>query len=152
MTGLGYGELPPLRRDELPGHVTMVFDGRCGMCTRSARYLAWLAGSGPIGSPDPRVDVLASQAPGVLDRLDLGADDAARAVWTIGGEPRIAVGGPRSIALAIAVGRRSTLPLLPLRLLPVAWLLDAIYGWIAEHRSWFPGELPWCEAHPGRCP
>ena len=148
---LGYGELPSLRRDELPDHVTIVFDGRCGMCTRSARYLARIAGVGPIGAADRRVDVLASQQADVLERLALDPGDAARAVWTIGGEPRIAVGGPRSIALAVAVGRRSTVPLLPLRLPPVTWLLDAIYAWVAEHRQWFPGETPWCEQHPGRC-
>ena len=136
---INYGELPI----ERPGSAVVVFDGHCGMCTRSARLLTRL---------DRReaLELVASQAPGVLDRTGVTEHEAEVAAWTVapGGTK---VGGARAIALALAVGRGARWPVLPWKLPLAPWVLDRIYQFVADHRGWFPGETPWCDAHPGQC-
>ncbi|NND75369.1 MAG: DUF393 domain-containing protein [Ilumatobacter sp.] len=141
-----YGSLP----NTLPQHLTLVFDGRCGFCTRSARWMRRLT------SPD-RVDVVAGQDIAVGERFGLDATRVASAVWAVapGGGADVLVGGARAIALALAVGRRARWPLMawrtPLRLLRVPWLLDRVYAAVAANRHRLPGDEPWCAAHPDRC-
>ncbi|MDX2378182.1 MAG: DUF393 domain-containing protein [Acidimicrobiia bacterium] len=127
------GELPR----PVPEMVTVVFDGNCGMCTRSARLLSRI---------DRRnaVEIAASQAPGVRDRFGLSVAETDAVAWTVtldGGR----VGGARAIGLALAVATGSRVPLLAWRVPGMPWLLDRIYDFVARHRTWFPGETPWCE-------
>ena len=136
---IDYGELP----EERPTSAVVVFDGHCGMCTRSARLLTRLDRRGAL-------ELVASQAPGVLDRTGVTESEAEVAAWTV------APDGTRSavlaaIALALAVGRGARWPTLPWRLPLAPWVLDRVYQFVADHRSWFPGETPWCDAHPGEC-
>lgn len=100
-----------------------------------------------------RIDVVASQAHGLLARTGLTADQANRAVWFAptsdhAFEP---VGGPRAVALFFAVSRQTKIPLLPVRTRWSTWLLDRAYEWIARHRHRFPGMTPWCTSHPDAC-
>ncbi len=144
-------ELPIRRTMALPASAVLLFDGGCGMCTRSARTLARLAGASELDTDGERVDIVPSQRLGVLDRTGVTAEQAAESVWTVTASPTIVVGGPRSIALAIAVGRRQRWPLWPFAVPGVGWLLDRIYALIAANRGKFPGETPWCAQHPERC-
>ena len=134
-----YGTLPAQR----PESAIVVFDGHCGMCTRSARLLRRLDRRAAL-------ELVASQTPGALDRTGVSASEAEVAAWTVTPDGS-KVGGARAIALALAVGRGVRWPVLPWKLPLAPWVLDRVYRFVAEHRSWFPGETPWCEAHPGEC-
>jgi predicted DCC family thiol-disulfide oxidoreductase YuxK len=96
-----------------------------------------------------RVDVVAAQAHGVWARTGLTREQTDRAAWTVAGDS--VAGGPRGVALMLAVAWNSRLPFLPFKIPGVPWLLDRLYGWIADHRRRFPGETPWCVAHPDEC-
>ena len=128
-----FGELPR----SMPDIVTIVFDGRCGMCTRSARLLARFDRRGAV-------EIAASQAPGVRDRFGLSVAETDAAAWAVTFEG-VRVGGARAIGLALAVATGSRVPILAWRVPGMAWLLDVAYGFVARHRTWFPGETPWCE-------
>ena len=92
---------------------------------------------------------MASQAHGVRERTHLTDDQTERAAWTVAGDVR--AGGPRGVALFLAVAWGSTLPLLPWRIPLVPVVLDRLYEVIARNRARFPGETPWCLAHPDAC-
>ena len=92
---------------------------------------------------------MAAQAHGVLERTGLTSDQTDRAVWTVAGDVR--TGGPRAVALMLAVAWNSAMPMLPFRLPGVPWLLDRLYGVIAANRHRLPGTTPWCVEHPGAC-
>ena len=96
-----------------------------------------------------RVDVVAAQAHGVWERTGLIEAQTDRAAWTVAGDS--VVGGPRGVALMLAVAWNSKIPLLPFRLPGVPSLLDRLYELIASNRQRLPGETPWCLAHPGEC-
>ena len=122
--------------------LVIVIDGHCGMCARSARFLRRLDRS-------DRLSIVAAQVPGVRDRSGLSVEQTDAMVWAVGdGEP---VGGARAIGLALATARGSSWPLWPWHVPGVPWLLDRIYRFVADHRSWFPADEPWCDQHPGRC-
>lgn len=145
------GDLPLRRSDPLSTHAVLLFDGGCGMCTRSARALAWLCGAAELDTDGERVDIVPSQRPGLLERTGVTSEQAATSVWTVTASPTIVVGGPRAIALAVAIGRQQRWPMWPFVVPGVGWLLDRIYALIAANRGKFPGETPWCQQHPERC-
>lgn len=96
-----------------------------------------------------RIDIVASQAHGVRERTGLTYDQTDRAAWTVSGD--VSVGGPRGVALMVAIVWRTRLPLLLWKLPFVPAALDRLYEVIARHRGRFPGETPWCVAHPDDC-
>jgi len=96
-----------------------------------------------------RVDVVAAQAHGIWERTGLSEAQTDRAVWTVAGDS--VAGGPRGVALMLAVAWNSKIPMLPFKLPGVPWLLDRLYGWVASNRRRLSGETPWCVAHPGEC-
>ncbi|MEM8621186.1 MAG: DCC1-like thiol-disulfide oxidoreductase family protein [Actinomycetota bacterium] len=143
-------DLPLGRDDSLPDSAVLLFDGDCGMCTRSARLLLKLVGASTLDSDGERVDIVPSRRPGVLQRTGVTAEQASASVWTVADDSTV-VGGPAAIALAIAIGRQQRWPLWPFAVPGVQWLLDRIYAAIAANRGRFPGETPWCEQHPEHC-
>lgn len=136
--GVDYGTLPAVT----PERLTLVIDGRCGMCTRSAHFLSRL-------DRDARIELVPSQGEGVLERTGVTQQEAELAAWALGDDVR--VGGARAIALALAVARQSRWPRWPWRIPGMPWILDRVYRFVANHRSWFPAETPWCEQYPGEC-
>lgn len=125
------------------GAVTLIFDGRCGFCTRSVGWLTRLDRAG-------RVEALASQQPGLTERFGLTPDDVAGAVWAFDGRGRRYRGaGAVNAALSAALGR--SLPVLIYRLPVIRQIQDSAYAFVARHRSRFPGVRSWCEDHPGAC-
>jgi predicted DCC family thiol-disulfide oxidoreductase YuxK len=96
-----------------------------------------------------RVDVVAAQAHGVRERTGLTKDQTDRAAWTV--TDAVQAGGPRSVALFLAVAWQSKLPLFIFRVPGAGWLLDRIYGVIAANRRRLPGMTPWCVSHPDAC-
>lgn len=146
----------------------VVFDGRCGMCTRAA---AWIKGK----DRHCRLTFHPYQGDGVLERFGLSEEAARTAVWAF--SPRAAgvgagVGsgvGSDSAATdslhnyssghsgAAAVNRVLDTAF-GLRIFSAAygvpgvtWLQDRAYRWVAVNRHRFRGVTPWCDAHPGDC-
>lgn len=93
--------------------------------------------------------MVAAQAIGVRERTGLSPAQTERAAWTVA--EGVCVGGPRAVALFVAVAWDSRLPLVVWRLPGVPWLLDRIYEWVARNRHRFPGRTPWCVTHPEAC-
>lgn len=97
-----------------------------------------------------RVEFVASQQHGVLDRTGVTADEADVAAWAVGADGS-KVGGARGVALALAVGRDTALPTLPWKVPAVPWVLDRVYEFVARNRTRLPGDTPWCVEHDGEC-
>ncbi|GEC98991.1 hypothetical protein KVA01_11460 [Kocuria varians] len=125
----------------------VVFDGNCGFCTRAVGWAQKL-------DRGHRVELHASQVPGVLDRFGVTPEQADAAVWAVREEWGVgghAVGGAHAVAVVLdtALGIHVTERVYGLPLIGRA--LEAAYRWVAEHRRHFPGVTPWCEQHPGQC-
>ena len=114
---------------------TVVYDGDCGFCTASARWLERRI--------DPSVRVEMSQA------LDLGSlgltdDEAAAAAWFVDSD------GSRYRGHA-AVGRSLQHMSLPYRVVgwiiqrpPVSWIAAPVYRLVATYRHRLPGATDSC--------
>lgn len=123
--------------------LVILFDGRCGICTRAA---CWLQTRDQHG----RLRPIPNQRPGILARFGLTRDQVDRAVWLIdlAGEQRLEAGAAVNRALLELggawpwVGRALCLP-------PLNWAEEAAYRWVAAHRGrlarW--GLAPACD-HP----
>ena len=93
--------------------------------------------------------MVAAQAPGVRERTRLSVEQTERAAWTVIDDIR--AGGPRSVALMLAVAWNTKLPMLVFRIPGAGWVLDRVYETIAANRHRLPGVTPWCDAHTGGC-
>ncbi len=126
----------------VPDHVTVIFDGTCGFCTRSIRYLHRLDRHDRITSIACQV---AKEDPG----FELGNIDCGKSVWAIAADGREAADQAATLIASVLLQKRwpVTLGKLP----GVRHTLAFGYHWIARHRHRFPGDTPWCSAHPGSC-
>ena len=125
----------------------LVFDGRCGVCTRSAEWLRRRDRRG-------RIRLHPSQRPGVLERFGVTEAEAAAAVWAFetgasGAPSRHRGAAAINRALDVALGVRLLMPFYRLPLIRQAQ--DRGYRWVAEHRHRLRGTTPWCTAHPEDC-
>lgn len=123
-------------------HLDLIFDGRCGFCTRAVGWVHRL-------DRHRRISTHAYQEPDVLERFGLTESQAHTAVWAVvGGTPSA---GAAAVAetLDTALGTRIFGKLY--RIPPVRTAQDRVYQWVADHRGKFPGVTPWCECHPENC-
>ena len=120
----------------------LIFDGRCGFCTRAVGWARKLDRHGCINTH-------AYQERGVLERFDLTESQAHTAVWAVVGGTKSAGAAAVADTLDSALGTRVFGMLY--RVPPVRILQDRVYLWVADHRGKFPGVTPWCEQHPGAC-
>lgn len=118
---------------------TLVYDGRCGFCTRSAEFLAWL-------DRWKRLEIVPWQEPGTLARAGLTREEVCSAAWLVFRGRRYRGAGAVNAALSLATG----LPVFSwLYSLPgLRELEDAVYAWVAANRSSLPGVKPYC-SRPG---
>ncbi len=128
MTGPGAARFDP----EVP---ILVYDGDCGFCTSSARWVAARAGD--------RIDVKPWQALD-LDQLGLTEAEVTSAAYVV--EPdRTRLAGHRAVAATL-----STLgwPWKPLGWVmarpPVSWLAAPVYRAVAANRYRLPGATDAC--------
>jgi predicted DCC family thiol-disulfide oxidoreductase YuxK len=118
---------------------TLLFDGDCGFCTSSARWLERHAPSGAIVQPWQRAD---------LERIGISEQACRDAVQWVDEDRRSA--GPVAFAdyaktstaawraIGVLVGSRVGLR--------VGW---PVYRWISRNRGRLPGRTPECRRGPG---
>jgi predicted DCC family thiol-disulfide oxidoreductase YuxK len=126
-----------------PDHVTVVFDGHCGFCTRSIRYLHRLDRHG-------RVTSVACQVAQREGRHGMEGVDCGDSAWALTADGRREAGGQAATLIASALLQR-TWPVTVGRLPGIRHALAGGYRLIANNRHRFPGDTPWCGANPGRC-
>ena len=128
-----------------PSRPILVFDGDCGFCTTSARFLVrWVVRrhSNPASSwyvpsvqPWQRLD---------LAELGLTPDECRTAVQWVDEEGRVA-SGHKAIAAALRAGHRVWRPVGTLLVAPgFGWLAERLYSWVSDHRYALPGGTPAC--------
>lgn len=114
----------------------LVFDGDCGFCTASARWIeARLPGGEVEVEPWQALD---------LDELGLTEHDVSTAAWWIDGDGRsrrghLAIGHALIAAGGVwaLIGRLMTIP-------PVSWLARPAYALVARYRHRLPGATDAC--------
>jgi predicted DCC family thiol-disulfide oxidoreductase YuxK len=113
---------------------TLVYDGDCGFCTTSVRWL---------GALRLRVDHVVAWQHADLPALGLTQQQCEEAVQLV--EPGRTSSG--HVALARLLLRSQWWwRVLGLLLLtpPVSWVARLVYRWVAEHRDLMPGGTPAC--------
>lgn len=133
--------------------VDLVFDGKCGLCTRIALWLQRVDRRG-------RVEIHPLQRPGVLGRFGLTEQEALGAAWAfrrpvVTGAPVRSTAphrGAAAVNLTLDAVFGTCLFSTIYRLPGIWWLQDRGYQWIADHRYMLKGVTPWCAQHPEDCP
>lgn len=122
---------------------TLIFDGRCGMCTRAVNRLAGWDRTGGL-------EIEPLQKPGIADRLGVCPERLPESAWWLDSSGDVFAGAhAMNAALSAALG--TPLPVRIYRLPGVRAAQDAVYRWVAAHRYRFRGVTPLCEAEPQRC-
>lgn len=130
-----------------PGTVVVsLFDGQCGVCTRSARWIGQR-------DPDGRIERLDLRDPDAAERFPGLSPDAVRAhMHAIDTTGRIHVGIDGVIAVFHELPRWWVVASV-LRIPGIHALARLGYGWFARNRLWFnrflpvpPGEAPCTDA------
>lgn len=121
----------------------LVYDGWCGVCTRSAGWLE---------SRDNRrrIRALPSQTPGLIERLGLSREQVDATAWVIDrAGRRFSEGDAINLCLS-ALDRPWRYLALPYALPAIRLLERRFYRWFAHNRGRFAriGSLPAC-ARPG---
>ena len=123
----------------------LVFDGDCGFCTTSARFLVrWVVrrhrhSAGPSSEPSvqpwQRLD---------LAELGLTPDQCRTAVQWVGKDGQVA-SGHEAIAEVLRAGHPLWRPVGALMVAPgLSRLAGCLYSWISDHRYALPGGTPAC--------
>ncbi|MHB8274462.1 MAG: thiol-disulfide oxidoreductase DCC family protein [Dermatophilaceae bacterium] len=125
------------RLSHMPGRSVLVFDGDCGFCTTSARFLhRWVVRDRSTRVvPWQRLD---------LDELGLTADQCRAAVQWVGQAGQVA-SGHTAVAAALRSGHPVWRPVGALLVAPgFSWLAARLYAWVVAHRDALPGGTPAC--------
>ncbi len=131
------------RTFDVPDRLTVIFDGNCGFCTRSIRYLDKLDRNRRITSMPCQV---AKRDPA----FRLGDINCGESAWGIAPDDQAEAGG-QAAALVAAVLLQRRWPITLGRRRGVRHALAVGYRWVARNRHRFPGDTPFCTAHPGAC-
>lgn len=124
-----------------PHQLLVVFDGRCGVCSRIARRMVGLDRRG-------RVAWMPSQRAGLPAAIGLGDADVAAAAWAVTREGARLRGAPAMLAGldATLLGGRAHLAGIH-RVPGLRQALDAGYAWFARNRGRFGGTAA-CDVRP----
>ena len=121
----------------------LIFDGKCGMCTRARNGLLRLNRTG-------RLRTEPMQKPGISERLGLAAERLPESSWWLDSSGAVFAGAEAmNAALSTAVG--TGLPLLIYRTPGIGAIQEIIYRWVGAHRYRFRGVTPLCESEPEQC-
>jgi len=119
----------------------LVFDGDCGFCTSSARFLVRWVVRGRSASMEPSIEPWQR-----LDLAELGLtpDQCRAAVQWVGADGDVA-SGHEAIAEVLRAGQPVWRPIGALLGAPgFGWLAGRIYAWVSGHRYALPGGTPAC--------
>lgn len=123
--------------------LTVIFDGQCGMCTRTVRQLHRWDKRGVL-SFRPCQSVPLDGVSGVTPTQCL------RAVWAIADDGTIAKGSDAAMLILSAI-INNWWPYRFGRLPGIQQIMQWVYNLVADNRRKFPGETPWCQQHPEEC-
>ena len=121
----------------------LVFDGRCGMCTRACNRLARMDRTG-------RLRIEPFQSPGMAERLGVPADRLSESAWWLDSSGAV-FAGAKAVNAALSAALGMPLPLWIYRIPGIGAVQNLVYRWVATHRYRFRGVTPLCEAEPARC-
>lgn len=124
-------------------NVTVVFDGQCGMCTRTVRKVRDLDRRHVL-TFRPCQSIPAEGWRGVWPA------QCERAVVAVADDGTIAVGSDAAMLILSAM-TGSQIPYRVGTVPGIRHVLQAGYRLIANNRRRFPGETPWCQQHPEEC-
>lgn len=128
---------------DTPDRVTVIFDGTCGFCTRSIRYLHKL-------DRQHRITSIACQVAKENPGFPPGDIDCGESAWAITVDGRCEAGGQAATLIA-SILLQKRWPVTVGRFAGIRHALSFGYRWIARNRHRFPGDMPYCTAHPGSC-
>ena len=123
--------------------LTVVFDGYCGMCTRTRRHLERL-------DSHDRVRWVPCQTLEEEGKGPISKRACERVIWAYA-EDDTPVAGSQAMMRIIATILGKEWPVSFGHLPIVKQALAVGYGLVARHRRFFPGDTPWCEQHPDTC-
>lgn len=119
----------------------LVFDGRCGFCTRSVGWLRRL-------DRHQRVQTVPLQAPGAPESVGATkAECLASLRWRGADGVRLSGAAAANAALATALGSR--VPMLLYH--HTSGVQEGGYAWVAANRYRLRGVRPYCEKAPTEC-
>jgi len=110
--------------------LTLVYDGECGFCTRSARWVERRDRAG-------RISVRPSQEAGLIERLGLSREEADRASWAVEAEGRKFEGAAAINRVLRDLGGGWSVVGSVYRFAPFAWVEDRYYSRVARRRAWW---------------
>ena len=121
---------------------TLVYDGDCGFCTSSVRWVTRLRLGADVVVPWQQAD---------LPSLGLTQEQCeAKLQWVDG--TRVSSGHEAVARLLLASALPWRLPGALLLVPPVSWLAARVYDWVADHRGSMPGGTPACALPPEERP
>lgn len=126
----------------------LVFDGDCGFCSSSARFLRRWVVRGGSTSVGPSIEPWQQLN---LAALGLTPEQCKAAVQWVGAGGQVA-SGHEAVAAVLRAGHPVWRPVGALLAAPgFSWLAARIYSWVADHRYSLPGGTPACrpEKPPG---
>jgi predicted DCC family thiol-disulfide oxidoreductase YuxK len=128
---------------EQPQHLTLVFDGACGFCTRSVRLLKTL-------DRNRHVTAVPFQRSGVPASVGLILEECEETAWAIAPDGR-RYRAAEAVNAAVAVALGTAAPLLLYSLPGIKQLQDLVYSQVASNRDRLPGDRPYCAQQPAEC-
>jgi predicted DCC family thiol-disulfide oxidoreductase YuxK len=126
--------------------LALLFDGRCGVCTRLARWVQRRERSG-------RLLVVANQETGVLARFGVSREEAARAAWAIDSKGRRFEGAAALNRVLTELGGGWLMLAALYGVPPLGAAENALYRWFARRRGRFGrfGVTPECDRPGSDC-
>ncbi|CNG00882.1 putative thiol-disulfide oxidoreductase DCC [Mycobacterium tuberculosis] len=121
----------------------LVYDGDCGFCTSSVRFLERHV---PV-----RAAVVAFQFAD-LEALGTTAERARHEVLWVDRAGRVSGGAEAIGRMLTAAGGRWRVPGVAVRVPPVSWVAHAVYRLVANNRQRMPGGTAACMLPPDRRP
>jgi predicted DCC family thiol-disulfide oxidoreductase YuxK len=121
----------------------LIFDGKCGMCTRVRNGLLRLNRTG-------RLRTEPMQKPGVSERVGVTKERLLESIWWLDSSGAV-FAGAKAMNAAVSTALGTRLPLQVYRLPGVGPVQEMVYRWVAAHRYRFRGVTPLCESEPEQC-
>lgn len=121
----------------------LIFDGKCGMCTRVRNGLLRLDRAGRLATEPV-------QGPGVAERVGVDPERLPASVWWLDSSGAV-FSGAKAMNAAVSAALGTRLPLVAYNIPGAGRVQELVYRWVAGHRYRFRGVTPLCESDPQQC-